>query len=265
MSNEELVAEIQAGAIERMEKLWDQIEGLIKQQAKRVILALELRGNTCGVEFEDLCQTGYIALAEAVKTYKPDGMSFAAWLVFYLKSAFAAATGYHTTANRSEPLNNALSLDMPISDETDGLTLGDCIEDPSAADDMTETEEDLWHEQLSGAVTEALAAIPELRADIIRLRYFENLTFEEIRHRLGVSRDKITMEERRGLRDLRTDKLRPFYEFDYYSGTSLTAYRNSGTSVQERYLLVLERKSRKRSKPRETREKCSGVLVVDKP
>lgn len=245
MSNEELVTEIQAGATERMGELWEQIDGLVKQQANKVVSALDRRGNPCGVEFEDLYQTGYIALTEAVKTYKLEGMSFTAWLVFYLKSAFAAATGYNTATGQNEPLNNALSLDMPPTDDTDGLALGDCIEDPRAADEITETVEEVWRGQLSEALTEALSSIPEIQANILRLRYFDELTLEETRHKLGISRDKVAQAERRGLRDLRTDKLRSFYEFDYYGGTGLTAYRNSGTSVQERYLLELERNSRK--------------------
>ena len=245
MSNEELVAGIQAGATERMGELWAQIDGLVKQQAQKVMSALRLRGNPCGIEFDDLYQTGYIALTEAVRTYKPDGMAFSVWLVYYLKSAFAAATGYRTTGGQNEPLNNALSLDMAAGEETDGLTLGDCIEDPRAAEQITGTVDELWNNQLSGALAEALAAIPELRADILRLRYFEDLSLENIRHRVGISRDRATMEERRGLRDLRTDKLRQFYEFDYYGGTGLTVFRNTGTSVQERYLLELERNSQK--------------------
>lgn len=144
MSNEDLVAEIQAGAIGRMSELWEQIDGLVKHQAKKVMSALELRGSPCGIEFEDLYQTGYLALAEAVTTYTPEGMSFSSWLVNYLKSAFAAATGYRTTSGRNEPLNNALSLDMPTSEETDGLTLGDCVEDQKAADEIAGTVEELW-------------------------------------------------------------------------------------------------------------------------
>lgn len=245
MSNEELVMEIQAGAAERIGELWVQIDGLVKQQAQKVMSALALRRNSCGVEFEDLYQTGYIALTEAVKTYKLEGMSFAAWLVLYLKSAFAAATGYRTTTGQNEPLNNALSLDIPLNDETDGLTLGDCIEDPRAADRIAETVEEVWNEQLSEALSEAISAIPELQADILRLRYFEELSQEETRRQLGISRDKVAQEERRGLRQLRTDTLLQFYEFDYYGGTSLTAFRNTGRSVQERYLIELERNSRK--------------------
>lgn len=245
MSNEELVAEIQAGAAGRMGELWVLIDGLVKQQAKRVISALALRGNPCGVEFEDLYQTGYISLTEAVKTYKSDGMCFAAWYVFYLKSAFAAATGYRTASGQNEPLNNALSLDMPRNGETDEITLGDCIKDPKAAGILEQAEKNVWNDQLSSALAEALDGLPELQADILRLRYFERMTLEDTRRRLGVSRDKVAQEERRALRRLRTDKLRPFYEFDYYGGTSLTAFRNSGASIQERYLLELERKSRK--------------------
>lgn len=245
MSNEELVAEIQTGATERMVDLWEQVDGLVKRQAQKVISALSHRGNPCGVEFEDLYQTGYLALAEAAKTYKSEGMSFAAWLMFYLKSAFAVVTGYHTATGQREPLNNALSLDMPPNGETDEITLGDCIEDLKAAGILEQTEKNVWNYQLSSALTEALDSLPELQADTLRLRYFEGMTLEDTRRRLGVSRDKVTQAERRALRNMRTDKLRPFYEFDYYGRTGLTAYRNSGTSVQERYLLEVERKSRK--------------------
>ena len=213
------------------------------------MLALDLRGNPCGVDFEDLYQTGYIALTEAVKTYKPEGMSFSSWLVYYLKSAFAAATGYRTTSGQNEPLNNALSLDMPTGDETDGLTLGDCVEDPKATDEIAVTVEELWKNQLSDALREAMATIPEQQADILRLRYFEERSLEETRRQLGISRDRVAQEERRGLRQLRTDTLLQFYEFDYYGGTGLTAFRNSGRSVQERYLIELERNSRNRVKP----------------
>lgn len=250
MSNEELVEKIQAGATERMVDLWEQVDGLVKRQAQKVISVLSHRGNPCGVEFEDLYQTGYLALDEAIKTYKPEGMSFAAWLIFYLKSAFAVVTGYHTATGQNEPLNNALSLDMPPGNETDGLTLGDCIEDPGAADEITGTVEEVWRGQLSEALTEALSSIPEIQANILRLRYFDELTLEETRHKLGISRDKVAQAERRGLQDLRTDKLRQFYEFNYYGGTSLTAFRNTRVSVQERYLLELERNARKAVEPK---------------
>lgn len=54
MSNEELVAEIQAGSAELMGQLWDQVAGLIKWKAKRIMTVLEGCPGR-GVEFEDLC------------------------------------------------------------------------------------------------------------------------------------------------------------------------------------------------------------------
>lgn len=54
MSNEELAVEIQNGAPERMGELWEQVAGLVKWKAKRIMTALELRGSMCGVDFDDL-------------------------------------------------------------------------------------------------------------------------------------------------------------------------------------------------------------------
>ena len=58
MSNEDLVAVIQAGAADRMVELWEQTKGLIAFKARHIMTALELRGNPCGVELEDLMQSG---------------------------------------------------------------------------------------------------------------------------------------------------------------------------------------------------------------
>lgn len=244
MSNEELAAAIQNGATERMSELWEQIKGLIAWKAVRIMAALERKGNPCGVAFDDLMQTGYIALDAAVKTYKHGGGAFSAWLMLYLQTELAAVTGYRTKGEQREPLNNALSLDIPPNGETDEITLGECIEDPRAATELERTVEELWRGQLLEALEKALSDIPKLRADILRLRYFDDMSLQNTSRRLGISRDKVAQEERRGLRDLRNDALRQFYDFDYYGGTGLKAFRNSGTSVQERYLLELERKSR---------------------
>ena len=243
------MAKIQFGATELTGELWEQIKGLVAWKAKQIMTALSMRGNPCGVELDDLLQSGYIALNAAVKTYKPESGAFSVWLMFYLQNEFATVTGYRTKTEQSEPLNNALSLDMSPNGETDGLTLGDCIEDSGSAIELEQTEEELWREQLSEALAAGLAGIPQQQADILRLRYFDELTLQDASCKLGISRDKVSQEEHRGLRALRTEALLQFYDFDYYGGTSLTAFRNSGKTVQERYLIEVERKSRKSVKP----------------
>lgn len=93
ITNEELVIAIQAGE-NRMGELWEQVERLVKWKAKRIMTALELKGSPCGVEFDDLYQSGYPALVEAVETYDPAAGAFSTWFMYYLQKAFAVVTGY---------------------------------------------------------------------------------------------------------------------------------------------------------------------------
>ena len=93
MSSEELVVKIQAGAVELMGQLWEQVERLVKWKAKRIMTVLEGCPGR-GVEFEDLYQSGYLAMVAAVNTYDPAaGGAFSTWLMYHLKTAFAEATG----------------------------------------------------------------------------------------------------------------------------------------------------------------------------
>ena len=57
--------------------------------------------------------------------------------------------------------------------------------------------------------------------------------------------------ENKGIRTLRQPKiatqLYPFYDFDFYRGTGLDAFRYGGMSVQERYLVVEEERKERQS------------------
>ena len=129
MTSEELVAEIQAGSVDLTGQLWEQVEGLVKWKAKRIMTVLEGCPGR-GVEFEDLYQSGYLAMVAAVDTYDPaSGASFSTWLMYHLKTVFAEATGYRTQKGRQEPLNNYTSLDTPLSDDADSDDLMDVIAD----------------------------------------------------------------------------------------------------------------------------------------
>ena len=74
MGNEELVARIQAGEKELIPQLWEQVEKFISQQAGK--RARQLNGYG-GVAEDDLYQTGFIGLLDAVQSYDGwQGMSF---------------------------------------------------------------------------------------------------------------------------------------------------------------------------------------------
>lgn len=167
MSNEELAIAIRQGDQGRTLELWEQVNGLVKRKAMQIMTALQLSGNPRGVEFDDLYQTGYLAMVAAVETYSPERGAFSTWFMFHLKTAFSEATGYRTKNGRCEPLDTAASLDRPVQpDEPDGGTLGELVPDSRAADAIENVEESVYHEQLHKAIE---GAISELSPDNAQL------------------------------------------------------------------------------------------------
>ncbi len=244
MSNEELAREIQAGATDRMADLWEQVEGLCCWKAKQVVAALQLRGNPCGVEFDDLYQTGYLAMVAAVESYQPESGAFSTWFMFRLKTAFAEATGYRTKCGRCEPLNTATSLDRPIQpDEPDGGSLAEFVSDGKAEAAIAGVEQSVYHKQLHEAMEAAIDELPPENALALRLRYWGNMTLAAAGKAMERSPERIRQMENKGIRELRKSKvLYNFLDFDMYHGTGLGTFRSSGSSIQERYVMKQERR-----------------------
>ena len=265
MSNEELVAEIRAGATERMGELWEQVAGLVKWKAKQIMTILA-GSNSRGVEFEDLFQSGYLAMVAAVDTYDPAaGGAFSTWLMYHLKNAFAYAIGYRTQKGRKEPLNTSVSLDTPLSDDADSDDLMDVIADPSGQAGLESAEAAIYRDQLREALEAALATLPEQSAEVLRQRHYQNMTLAEVGERQGVSTERARQIECRALRQLRKPGtacyLRPFYDFDFYLGAGLGAFRHSNMSIQERYLIIEEeRKEREAQKRKQAEENYQRQL-----
>lgn len=89
MSNEELVALIQAGERDRLVELWEQVRRFAWKQSRRWLLALDGRG---GVTHEDLQQCAFLALMAAADSFDPGrGRSFIGWYALHLKTAFSEA------------------------------------------------------------------------------------------------------------------------------------------------------------------------------
>lgn len=259
MSNEELVAVIQAGAQERMGELWEQVCGLVKWKSNHIMTMLTLGGNPRGVEFDDLFNSGYLALVKAVETYDPEaGGAFSTWLMYHMKTAFAVAAGYRTKKGQLEPLNNSLSLDKPLTDEVDSGLFGDFIPDQRAAATLEAVEEREYQKQLHDALEIALDAVPKNYGEVLRLRYYQDMTLEECGSVLCVGYERVRQMEYKGLSFLRQPKnaacLRPFFDFNFFCYTGMSAFLNSGMSVQERYLIAEEEQQRKAEARRQKRE-----------
>lgn len=221
--------------------------GLVKWKADRVMKALELQGNCRGIEFDDLMQTGFLAMVDALKTYNPENGSFPQWLMFYLQKAFAEATGSRTKRSHNDPINAAVSLDLPLSDEVNAAVWHEIAPDPEAEAALFNVEEKIWHEQLHEALENVLAELPEKSSKVLRLRYYQNQTLATVGAAFNVGPEMARQLELKALRQLRKPRvsrhLRSFYDYNVYSGTGLEAFRTTGMSVQERILIREEEKA----------------------
>jgi len=262
MSNEELVAAIQAGE-DCMGELWLQIEKLVRWKAQRIANALKDWGR---VELEDLIQSGYLAMVAAVNTYQPGSGTFANWLMYYLRTEFAKAAGYRTDRKRNDPLQHSVSLDAPLGGE-DESRLMDMLADPSSA--MENQEDALWLQQLHDALDMALDAIPPQCGEVVRARYFDGQSLDDVAQEKNLSAERVRQLEKKGIRLLQEPEhachLRPFYEFDFYCGTGWQAFKNKGMSVQEQYLVIMEQREKRSIRlRREVLERKWKALGFDK-
>ena len=240
MSNEELASRIQAGERELLPQLWEQVRRFVCKMAPRRITALD---GLSGVELDDLIQSGFLAVVDAVGYFQPEGeYKFLTYLDNCLKTEFARAGGYR--ANKIDPLcMRCKSLDAPLGDEQDGDTLLDFQEDP--ADQIEDAERRIWLEQLRETMNKAISSLPEEQQAVLKCRYWKDLTREETSAVLGFNGTQAQLYERKALNKLARDKYRnglsQFVEerTAYYTHVGVNKFNSTHTSAVEK--IVIER------------------------
>lgn len=242
MTNEELVQQIRAGARNLLPELWEQVERFVAVQANKRLL---LSGGLGGVEFEDLYNSGYIAMVIAADSFDPDaGCSFIGWLALTLKTAFAEAGGYRSRKQARDPLHRADSLDAPLSDDPDSGTLAGLLPDPTAESAFEDTESQIFREQLRAALDRALAALPEQQRDALQRKYYGGQTLNQTAAAAGVYPETVRQWQRKGLQALhRRRELRRFVEerTPYYLRVGVGEFQRTGESAVERLVFRRER------------------------
>ncbi len=192
MTNEELAVQAQDGDHEALLALWGQVQRLVWVQARRW-------AGYGGTTMEDLLQAGVVALLRAVGSYDPQKGKFSTWLFPLLRAEFAIATGQHRKRTRLDPLQEAVSLETPLTDDDEDGTLGDLIPDSAAEVAFLAVE----HDELHDALEAALATLGPEEQRTIRTRYFQGMTVAEIAAAEGVSRNVVSNRERKSLLRLR--------------------------------------------------------------
>ena len=168
MTTDEIAAAVQAGQADILE-LWDAVRYFAKKQAGRWLRAWDGRG---GVVLDDLLQVSVLAILDALGNWKPDGGSFIGWYAMRLKTAFAAVYGQRTEKQRRDPLQSAISLETPLEDSNEELTVADTVPDPAAELAFDEVSEADMAQRLHNALEKALDALPEPQKTAIVQRYY---------------------------------------------------------------------------------------------
>lgn len=212
MSNEELVALIQAGDREQLPRLWGQVERFVGKQARR---RMAVTGGFGGVEFDDLYNSGYEALVAAAGSFDPGaGRSFIGWLTLHLKTAFARSGGYLTTKQTKDPLHRAGSLDVSVGKDEGGAALGEFIEDPASLQEFERAEDRQYQAQLRAALAGAMGQLPTHCRNIIQRRYYRGQTFSAIAAETGEPLEVVRRWEGEALKQLRHPRIsRPLRQY----------------------------------------------------
>ena len=188
MTNEELVALIQAGERDKLPELWDQVEKFVALRARKLLVALGDRASSYGLEFGDLYNSGYFALLDAVELYDPtcEHGSFIGLLAMRLKTAFAKTGGWYGRSGKrqkaQDPLHRAVSMDAPVkagADDGDKAAFGDFIPDPRAAQALQEVDDGICRVQTRQAVQRALEQLPVEERLAVKAYYYEGRTQRE--------------------------------------------------------------------------------------
>lgn len=196
MTNEELVAMIQAGERDKLMELWANVEKLVRNNAYRWDRAFRGRN---GATLGDYMQAGFIGFLHSVDYYRPDrGASFTTTLVMCIKRPFMHTAGVVSKVN--DPLRRPISLDVPVTKDEDSAPLGHFIEDPQGEAAFLEVEA----QQLRDALDAALATLTEDEKKVIWARYWRGLTQGQTGQRYGMSLAAASRIEHSALRKLRS-------------------------------------------------------------
>lgn len=201
MTNEDIVREIQAGQTELYEQLWEQTRAFIRMMALRRYVHVQ---DVSGIDIDDLLQSGFLALVEAVKGYDADaGGGFLKYLELHLRSEFNKACGCRSKRAARDPIHRALSLDAPVdADDPDGATFGDL--QPCQDDYIAAADDSIYREQLRAAIERLLTRLSLKAADVIRSTLIYGEPVEKVAQRWNTTPRKIIGSRTTYLIQLRT-------------------------------------------------------------
>lgn len=213
------------------EQLYAQNRGLLHKLAQRWRDACE---RDRAVSVEDLEQASFFGLVKAAQTYDATAgkawPSWAAWFIFReFESALCLRQGM-----AMQPHTGAFALDAPLpSEDADGATYGDMLEDESAPDAAAEA--------IRGEVCREVRAAVERLGDaeqrqVIRLHDLEGMSYIETAEALEISEGHVRTLRHSAHNALRKDKRLKALRDEEYLDDYTRFYAHKGVAAFERDL-----------------------------
>ena len=197
------------GDIATVNELWERHQNFIRQQMAKIYAKNKGLADRVGIERDDLIVEGWFSVRDAVRRYDPDKRrAFTTVLGWSIR---ATATRVLTTSRMkylrdengkqtrvpADPLNYALSSDLPLEDDTDS-TIADVFADPTI-----NIEIDFEAEQDRRAVAAALASLKPEQCRILWQRFNARKTLQEVADAEHVSRQAVNLREKRALQNFK--------------------------------------------------------------
>lgn len=239
MTVDDVAVAIKEGQTDLYAELWQKVERFVRYMAIKRYSRVQDVG---AIDLDDLIQAGYLGLVRAVETYKPDLCQFTTWLTNHLKTAFDDACGCSSIRQKKDPIHRAASLDSPVySDDPEGPTLGDSIPEP--LDAVSAIDDEVFQEQLQGAIERLLSKLSPSAADVIRSSYIDGEPVAAIAKRYLTTTKKLYNRRLDYLYQLRAlsrstkegRELRQYIEdsTDYYFHVGSNTFQRTQSSAPE--------------------------------
>lgn len=242
MTQEQLAVRAQSGDLEALYQLWENFHRLLFSLAWKFYMAHGKEGcSRHGVVWEDLKQEAFLALADAVRYFKPDRpITFNAYLNRTAENRFQACMGIRQ--NRpANPLNDSLSMNTPAKgpEGEDEDRLGDFLPDPKAAQALDRVEDLEACTWIRGVLEKALGELSPIQEAILRRRFYLRQTRPETAQALHITPAQVRKEEEKALRVLRgrpslQQRKEEALEAAAYQGTGWYSWYYDRGSVEER-------------------------------
>lgn len=225
------------------EWLYTEYHSLLSYMANRYRPLLRQRGD---LSVEDLEQAGYFGLLRAAEIWREGGKTFIAWAKWHIIHEINIALGIRYVSGPDGGQRYALppipvSLDEPLHD-AEGTTLSDLLPDERIPD----ADEAIFADGLAAFVRGEVDKLPDVERTVIRARYFQDMSYEQIQRRYSMPRAKAyrteanalwRMRRSPGMRRLRAEMNACGHGATYHNGR--TTFERSHTSATERAALKI--------------------------